>query len=77
MQDNTKESKIALWLTPEELQFLTNEWRKIPDNAEPAVKETWARIAFIASAALHKAGVKNEAVFPSESQKYLLPQDFL
>lgn len=73
MQDKTDQNKIALWLSPEELHFLTNEWRKIPDNAEPAVKETWSRLAFIASAALHKAGIKSEPVFPDESQKYFLP----
>lgn len=62
--------RIALWLDPSDIAFLANEWRKIPENVSEPVKEAWARVAFRASTALHKAGVSYSPEFPSDDEKY-------
>jgi len=63
---------MAFWLSPEQIAFITNEWRKIPGNVAPDVKENWAAIAFRGMAALHKAGVIYEPLFPGEDEVYHL-----
>jgi len=68
--EQKEKGRLALWLDPEDLEFLKNEWRKIPDNAPDQVKEKWSQIAFRASSALHKAGVKVDEKFPEEHEKY-------
>ncbi len=70
--EEKNKGRIALWLAPEYVEFLVNEWRKIPDNAPEHIKETWARIAFRASTSLHKAGVTLEPQFPQENEKYII-----
>ncbi|WP_417761507.1 hypothetical protein [Shewanella sp.] len=69
-EDELAQGRMALWLTPDDIAFLSNEWRKIPDNVDDETKERWARIAFRAASALHKAGVTYEPEFPKEDQKY-------
>ena len=69
-QVEKEKGRLALWLAPEDLEFLKNEWRKIPDNAPDQVKEKWSHIAFRATSALHKAGVKVDEKFPEEHEKY-------
>lgn len=69
-EDELAQGRMALWLTPDDIAFLSNEWRKIPDNVDDETKERWARIAFRAASALHKAGVTYEPEFPEEDQKY-------
>ncbi len=61
--------RIALWLSPEDIEFLSNEWRKIPLDAPLLVTETWARIGFRASTALHKAGIEISPKFQAEHEK--------
>ena len=61
----TELGRVALWLDPDDLRFLVAEWRRLPDDAPEAVRETWGRIAFRSMAALHKAGHPQEAG-PSE-----------
>jgi len=66
------EGRIALWLHPDDIAFIANEWRKIPGNVSQNDKDIWARLAFLASTALHKSGVKYEPVFPNENEIYKL-----
>ena len=72
MDQEIEKGRIALWLSPEDLKFLTNEWRKIPETVELHISETWARIAFRSSAALHQAGIENDPIFPEQSKRYIL-----
>ena len=65
-----EKGRIALWLDPEDINFITNEWRKIPEGVAPEISEAWARIAFRANTALHKAGITKEIQFPKENEKY-------
>lgn len=68
--EEIEQGRMAFWLDPQDIEFLANEWRKITEDAPDQVKETWGRIAFRASSALHKAGIKVEPVFPEEHEKY-------
>ncbi len=71
---NTKseKGKIAVWLDPEDIEFIANEWRKIPEDISSADKETWGRIAFRFMTALHKSNIKYEPRFPNDDEKYHL-----
>lgn len=62
--------RIAFWLDPKDIEFLANEWRKIPENVPEHIRQTWERIAFRASSALHKADIKVDLSFPEEHEKY-------
>lgn len=62
--------RLALWLSPEDIAFLANEWRKIPESVTPEVSEAWSRVAFRAMSALRKSGISYEPEFPNEDQKY-------
>jgi hypothetical protein len=66
------QGRIAFWLSPEQIAFIADEWRKIPENADPQVKENWAAIAFRAMSALHRAGIAYEPAFPDDRQRYRL-----
>jgi len=68
--EEQEKGRLAFWLDPTDIEFLANEWRKIPDDAPDQVKEAWGRIAFRASSALHKAGIKVEPKFPEDHEKY-------
>jgi hypothetical protein len=70
--DEIAKGRIALWLSPEQIAFIANEWRKIPNDAPPEVSECWSDIAFRSMAALHKAGVTYEPLFPDEGDAYHL-----
>ncbi|MEK7883888.1 hypothetical protein [Methyloversatilis sp. NSM2] len=70
--DEIAKGRIALWLSPEQIAFIANEWRKIPGDAPQAVKQCWSDIAFRAMTALHRAGITFEPVFPRESDAYHL-----
>ncbi len=50
--------RVALWLDPSDIRFLLEQWSKVSEDSQPEVRETWARIAFRANAALHKSGQK-------------------
>jgi hypothetical protein len=69
-EEEIAKGRIALWLDSEDIKFIADEWRKIPDNVPDSVKETWGRIAFRAMSALHKSGVGYEPNFPDATQKY-------
>ncbi|MCM0147187.1 hypothetical protein KCN56_01215 [Photobacterium galatheae] len=62
--------RMAFWLDPKDIEFLANEWRKIPDEAPEQVRETWARIAFRAHSALYHAGIKIDPQFPEAHEQY-------
>ncbi len=53
-----EKSRIALWLEPQEVEFIINEWRKVPDNEEESIKDSWGKLSFRCNSALHKAGLK-------------------
>lgn len=63
---------IALYLPPEHLAFLANQWRKMPVNLSETDSEVWANIAFRAMSALHKSNIKYETIFPEEKDIYRL-----
>jgi len=52
--------RIALWLDPQDLRWLSQHCG-CPSDAPPEVTERCARIRFRASAALHKAGQKEDS----------------
>ena len=62
--------KIALWLEPTDIEFISNEWRKIPEEIDESDREKWSRVAFRCMTALHKANIAYEAKHPSEKEKY-------
>jgi hypothetical protein len=70
--EEAAQGRIALWLSPEQLSFIANEWQKIPDDISPDAKDHWATIAFRAMAALHKSGITHEPQFPGDGDKYHL-----
>lgn len=70
--EEIEKGRIPLWLDPNDILFLLNEWRKIPDDVNESVIGNWSRIAFRASTALHKNGIKNETSKVSDSEKYKL-----
>lgn len=67
-----EKGRIPLWLDPEDIIFLLNEWRKIPKEADINILKAWANIAFRASTSLHKNGVENEPKNILDSDKYYL-----
>lgn len=69
-EQESSEGKLAFWLAPEDIKFLANEWRKIPEGVPRAISESWSRIAFRAMSALHKSGIEYEPEFPSDNEKY-------
>jgi len=69
-EKESEEGNLAFWLAPEDIKFIANEWRKIPEGVQEAISESWSRIAFRAMSALHKSGIEYEPEFPSEKEKY-------
>ena len=67
-----EKGRIAVWLSPSQIEFLANEWRKIPENESEFVLKNWSEISFRLITALHKAGIIYEAKFPSDSESYQL-----
>jgi hypothetical protein len=57
--------RIAFWLEPSHLEFIVNEWRKMPADASEPDREQWADIAFRGMAALHKVGIEYKAEPPA------------
>lgn len=71
-QIEKEKGRVAVWLDPDDIKFLANEWRKIPENANQSSKETWGRIAFRLMTSLHENGIKYDPKFPNETDKYKL-----
>ena len=70
-EEEIKRGKIPLFLERHEIEFLCNEWRKIPvDRLTKEQREIWAKIAYKGHASLHKKGMYFEPTFPTESEKY-------
>ena len=65
--------RVAVWLDPADVRFLADEWRKMPEDAPDSVRVTWERVAFRMMAALHKSAHEYEPRFPSDDEKYSLP----
>ena len=57
-KDEAAKGRVALWLDPADLEWLSQTCR-CDDNADQAQIERCARIRFRASAALHKAGLRD------------------
>jgi hypothetical protein len=74
-EEELSKGRIALWLSPEQLTFLANEWRKIPTNAPENVQENWHAIAFRSMTAMHKANIDYTPIFPATNEIYQLPND--
>lgn len=72
LEQEQLKGRMALWLSPEQIAFLANEWRKIPENASMNVKQNWSNIAFRCMSALHKANIEYTPEFPQEVEKYCL-----
>jgi hypothetical protein len=70
IQEEVSKGRVAFWLSIDDIKFIANECRKIPENAPLQVRETWGRLAFRAMAALHKSNIKYEPIFPEGSEKY-------
>ena len=56
--EEAKKGRVALWLDPADLDWLSKTCRCAPD-ADEAEIERCGRIRFRASAALHKAGLRD------------------
>jgi hypothetical protein len=67
-----EKGRIAVWLDPNDIKFIANEWRKIPENISDSDKETWNRIAFRFMTSLNKAGIEYKPEFPNENGNYYL-----
>ncbi|WP_417386748.1 hypothetical protein [Gimesia sp.] len=65
-----QKGRLALWLEPNQIQFLANEWRKIPKDAPETVQKQWGEVAFRSMAALHQAGIEYEPKFPQSGEAY-------
>lgn len=70
-EEEIEKGKIPVFLKRHEMEFLCNEWRKIPgDRLSKEQREIWAKIAYKVHASLHKKGMHFEPTFPTESEKY-------
>jgi len=67
-----KKTQNCSLLDPNDIKFIANEWRKIPENISDTDKETWNRIAFRFMTSLNKAGIEYKPEFPNENGKYYL-----
>ncbi|QDU18079.1 hypothetical protein CA11_59300 [Gimesia maris] len=65
-----QKGRLALWLEPDQIRFLANEWRKIPKEAPEVVQKQWGEVAFRSMAALHKAGLHYDPEFPQSGEAY-------
>ncbi len=61
------EGRIALWLDPEDIAFLADQWRLLPQDIERENADRWNRIAFRAMSCLHHHNVKYE---PKSASNY-------
>lgn len=63
--------RIPVFLERPEIEFLCNEWRKIPlERLTEEQRKLWGRIAFKGQASLHKRGMDYKPAFPEEPDKY-------
>lgn len=53
----TENGRLAFWLEPSQIEFIFNEWRKMPRDAPEADRKQWAEIAFRGMGVLHKSGI--------------------
>ena len=51
MMDNDKE-KIAVWLDPEDIDFLIKEWQEHSESRSESKAERWGHIAYKLNVAL-------------------------
>ena len=62
--------RLPLWLEKEEVIFLANEWRKIPERIDENSKKFWSQIAFKSKSVLHKNEIEYDTIFPKDNEKY-------
>ncbi|BDD01411.1 hypothetical protein [Persicobacter psychrovividus] len=63
--------RIPVFLERTEIEFLCNEWRKIPkERLTEDQRKLWQDIAFKGQASLHKRGMDYKPTFPEELNKY-------
>jgi len=65
-----EKGRLGVWLEPDQIRFLANEWRKIPKEAPEVVQKQWGEVAFRSMAALHKAGLHYDPEFPQSGEAY-------
>ena len=70
--EELEKGRIPLWLDPNDILFLLNEWRKIPSDANENTLKKWSEIALRASTALHKNNIENNTPNVLESEQYQL-----
>lgn len=71
IDEELNKGRIPVFLEREEVEFLCNEWRKIPaERLTEEQRKRWANIAFKGQASLHKRGMYYKPTFPDESEKY-------
>lgn len=58
--EEKEKGRLALWLEPSQIQFLLKEWRALPANSSDEKLNSWGKIAFMGSSALHIAGLEKE-----------------
>jgi hypothetical protein len=60
---NTESSlgRLAFWLAPQDLAFIVDQWRKMPDDLTDDDQKRWADIAFRGMSALKKSGIDYHA----------------
>lgn len=71
IDEELNKGRIPVFLEREEVEFLCNEWRKIPtERLTEEERKRWASIAFKGQASLYKRGMDYKPTFPDESEKY-------
>ncbi|QDV54020.1 hypothetical protein [Gimesia fumaroli] len=66
-----EKGRLALWLEPEQIQFLIQEWHKNSKEEPEIVQKQWGEVAFRAMSALHKAGIKHSPEVPQSEADLL------
>lgn len=65
-----EKGRLAVWLEPDQIRFLANEWRKIPKEVPETVQKQWGEVAFRSMTALHKSKIPYEPKFPESGEAY-------
>ena len=60
--------RLSLWLEPNDIAFIADEWRKLSASESEEARGRWSRIAFRAMSALHKAGIEYIPKFPPNGE---------
>ncbi|MGN6546924.1 MAG: hypothetical protein ACTHK7_17855 [Aureliella sp.] len=64
-QSESSRGRLAFWLDPDDVAFVVDQWRKMPDDLPDDDRRRWATIAFRGMSALRKAGIRYTAKPPT------------